>query len=154
MSEPAHIKSFHDLVAVLKESRTEIQTDEAEQALVLSVEEPDLGGKLIVRWEKTFPFVHIIQPMLSDVPADRAAPVALAICRLNNVAKFAGLGYDESARVIYYRITLVTLRDGIRSDLLNGMLHGAVANAKELLGAMKAVVSGAAPEGVVALAGA
>ena len=147
MANFVQIQSFKDLVTHLEKEGKSFNADSAEQAIVLS---PDAAGgastPVVVRWDKKDPLIHVLQPMVAEVPAERAVDVAVAIARMNDQAKMPGLGYNQRTRLIYYRISMVVLPDGIRSDLLMAMIRGAGENAKEVLGTIRHVVEGSAPE--------
>ena len=155
MADPTPVNSLEELVQFLAAQNRKVEYDPGEQALSMSTPEPDLAdGKVLIRWDKDSPMVHIIQPMVYEVPGERAANVARAICRINNPHKIAGLGYDENSRIIYLRFSLVRQKDGIRPDVVWNVSRAVTQTAKELLPAMKAVAGGASVDEAAKLAGA
>jgi len=154
MADPTPVNSFEDLVKFLAAQKRIIEYDASEQALTMTTPEPELaGGKVLIRWDKDSPMVHIIQPMVSDVPGERGANVARAICRINNPNKIAGLGYDEGGGIIYIRFSLVRFKEGIRPDQVFNVARAVTQTAKELLPAMKAVAGGGSVDEAAKLAG-
>ncbi len=71
------------------------------------------------------------------------------MARINSVAQVAGLALDYATRTLVFRITAAILVDGVRLDLLQACLHGAVRSALELLPAMQKVIAGAPGEDVL-----
>lgn len=154
MADPNPVNSLEELVKFLAAQNRKVEFDPGEQALSMSTPEPELAdGKVLIRWDKESPMVHILQPMVYAVPVERAATVARAICKINNPNKIAGLGYDESTGVIYLRFSLLRHKDGIRPDTVWNVSRAVTQTAKELLPAMKAVAGGASVEEAAKLAG-
>jgi hypothetical protein len=154
MADPVQLASFQDLVQFFGTQKRAIEHDPNESALAIATAEPDLGrGKVIVRWDQEAPMLHIIQPMIDGVPGEHADAICRAICRINNPAKLAGLGYDENTRIIYFRFSIVRLKDGVRSDLVLNLSRAVTQSAKELLPAMRAVAGGASADEAAKLAG-
>ncbi len=154
MADPTPVNSLEELVKFLAAQNRKIEYDPGEGALSMTTPEAELAeGKVLVRWDKDSPLVHVIQPMVYDVPGERAANVARAICRINNPHKIAGLGYDENTRVIYLRFSLVRRKEGIQPDTVWNVSRAVTQTAKELLPAMKAVAGGASVDEAAKLAG-
>lgn len=139
-TQPASFKTFEELVQMFKTQDVPHEANAERQTIRVHTPANHLGGIIHVRWEKLYPFVQIIQPMIEKVPDDRVTAVEAAICRLNNVSMFPGLGYDYEAHFVYYRITAPILVDGLRADMFQAFLQGAVRNASELLAPLTAVV--------------
>jgi len=154
MADPTPVNSLEELVKFLAAQNRKVEYDPGEQALSMATPEAELAdGKVLIRWDKDSPLVHIIQPMVYEVPGERAADVARAICKINNPHKIAGLGYDENSRIIYLRFSLVRQKDGIRPDTVWNVSRAVTQTAKELLAAMKAVAGGASIDEAAKLAG-
>ena len=139
---PERLASYEELLAFLDEEKAPFRHDPATQVVQLSMRAPPLDGPLYLRWEKGLPYVQIIAPLLMDVPEARAGEVVDAVARVNHAITRPGFGYDFAKRFIYFRLTLPVETDGIRAELVKRMLLGAVANARDFLGAMRAVVDG------------
>ncbi len=154
MTTPTWIKSFDELVATLQAANVPHQANPANQTLEVRTAADALGNSLFVRWERQLPYVQIIQPMIANVPPARVPAVEAAIGRINNVAVLAGLGFDYNSRLLYFRITARVLPpDGLRADMLQALIQGAVVNAGEVLEALRKVVGGAPGEDVLSLTG-
>jgi hypothetical protein len=153
MTTPTWIKSFDELLATLRANNVPHQANPANQTIEIRTAADAFGNILYVRWEKQFPFVQIIQPMIQNVPPARVQAVEAAIARINNAAVFAGLGFDYPSHLVYFRITMNILPEGVRWDLLTHLMQGAVINASEVADAMRRVVAGAAGEDVLSLTG-
>jgi hypothetical protein len=150
MAEPVQLHSFKEMVDVLAAQRRGVEYDETEQAATIATGEPDLyDGKIVVQWDAQEPFVHIIQPMLLDVPAEHADAVGRAVCRANVTTKVGALGYNEDMRLVYHKVSLVRMKDGVRSDYVVNISRALTQSAKELLPAMRAAVAGS-PSGQTA----
>ena|SRR6266487_3473229 len=153
MTQPTWIKSYDELLGTLRTNNVPHQANPANQTIEIRTAADAFGNVLYVRWEKQLPFVQIIQPMIQNVPANRVQAVEAAMGRINNAAVFAGLGFDYPTHLLYFRITLPILPDGVRSDMLQALLQGAVINAGEVAEAMRRVVAGAPGEDVLNLTG-
>jgi len=135
------VSSYAELLQLLSVLQAPHRADPALQTIDL-LTATDLPGPLHVRWEKHLPLVQLLQPVVVNVPAARVRDIEAAVVRINNAAVFSGLGFDHAMRRVYYRITGVVLLDGLRVDLLQAYLQGAVANATELRPSLLKVVDG------------
>jgi hypothetical protein len=151
MTPPQTIRSFPELLEELRKGNAPHRANEETQTIEMQTGAQELGGILVIRWEKLLPFVQVIQPLIRHFPAERAPDLETAIARINNVAVIAGLGLDHGGALLYYRMTLPILEDGVRADLLKIVLHGIIRNAGELLEPLKAVVAGAPGAEVLSL---
>ena len=136
------IRSFLELVDTLVAEKVPHSVNAEKQMLKLRTASDALPHDLLVRWEALLPFVQLMQPMIENVPEDRVRDIETAIVRINCISTFAGLEYDHASRMIYFRITMSVLQDGIRTDMFQAYLHGAVHDAKRLLPVMRSVVDG------------
>jgi hypothetical protein len=151
METPKSVRTFQELVDAYREANARCQVDLERQLLEIDTGASQLAGPLVVRWEKLYPYVQIIQPMIADVPEARYPAVEAAIGRLNNVAMFAGLQLDYPAHLVYFRITTAVLVDGVRLDAIAAYTHGIVHDTMLMLAALKAVVGGEPGENVLTL---
>jgi hypothetical protein len=151
MSTLKQIASFADLVKELEAGGAPHKADAERQTIEMRTGADALGNMVYLRWEKVLPFIQIIQPMISNVPEDRIPHVETAVVRVNALSTVAGLSFDHKGRSILFRITAPVLVDGIRSDLLQSYIHGAVVSAGQLLAAMQQIVKDAPGDTVMQL---
>jgi hypothetical protein len=149
MTTPTWIKSYEELLATLRANNVTHNANPSNQTIEVRTAADAFGNILYLRWEKHLPFVQIIQPMIQNVAPARVVAVEAAMARINNAAVFAGLGFDYATHLLYFRITAPILPEGIRSDMIQAYMQGAVINASEVVEAMRRVVAGASGEDVL-----
>ncbi len=152
MADIKHVKTFQELVESIRAGNVGFEADATRQVIELDTD-PELPGRMYIRWETHFPLVQLVQPILRNIPADRTSEVESAICRLNSLAMFPGLGFDYQNALVYFRIVTPIMVDGVRVDMLQAFVAGAVRNGKMLLPALVQVVGGAKGADAAALLG-
>ncbi len=139
----AAVHTFEQLVTFLNDNKFPYKMDPAHQVLELPSKAAPMPGNLYIKWEKTVPFLQLIQFMIENVPEARIADVLEAIARLNNKLEVGGFGFDHDRRRLYCRLTVpVFAPDGINPTTLNQIGAGVVRNAKEFVEPLRAVVEG------------
>jgi hypothetical protein len=139
---PQRVQSYEELVSFLSDERAPLSQDRDAQVVKIPARSEPLDGFVYLRWEKNLPYIQVIVPMLLDVPEARAAEVIDALARVNHAIALPGFAYDHAKRFVYFRLTLALDAEGIRTDLLRRMILGAVANARDFILPMQAVVRG------------
>jgi hypothetical protein len=138
-----HIKSFAEMVELVRETNPNHKVNDIAQSVEFLVGPADQGNVMMLRWEKSLPFVQVILPLLKDIPASRFAEVNAALAYVNNAAVVPGLGFDQTNNLVYYRLTAPLLADGIRADMLRGYVQVCLRAAIDVIGAVRKVVEGA-----------
>lgn len=146
----AAVHNFEELVTFLNENKVQFRHDSAQQVIELPSQSPPLVGNLYMRWEKSVPFIQVIQFMVENVPADRVREVETAIARLNNTLEVGGFGIDHAQRRLYCRMTVPCFQpDGINPIAINQLGNGIVRNALEFLDVFQAIIGGKPGDQVV-----
>ncbi len=143
------IASFADFVALLQEDKVRHSLDESAQIVQIPTRSGPLEGTLFVRWEKHLPYVQVIHPMITDVPADRVATVESALAYINHAIALPGFAYDHDRRFIYNRVCLAVEPSGIDAAFMRTMIMACVNNARDFLLALRGVLAGDPPSGAV-----
>ena len=145
------LTTFQDLLQVLTDEHVPHAADPATQSVEISGK---TGlGPLVVRWEKTLPYVQIIQPMVRNIPANRLAEIEHGICRANGFAPLPGFGYEYDRHFLYMRLCVPMFEEGMLTQSFNRLLWSAVQVATDFLAAFQKVADGTATgEQVVPLA--
>ena len=143
------LTKYEDLLASLSEGGVPHQ---AQGTNSIEMKVPN-GDSVILRWEEGLPYVQVIYPFIANVPPEREAAVASAVCRVNNTVKLPGFGYTRDGGLIYMRLA-VWLDDegGISTNAFAGQVRAAVQNASEFAAAFRDVVAGAPAADVIDLA--
>jgi len=150
MATITRITNFKELIAILEETKVPHRYEAEPQVVEIQTGLP--AGNLFVRWEKTLPYVQIIQPMVRNVPRERLAEIEHGICRANNFAPLPGFGFDYDKGFVYMRLVVPMYEEGMLTQSFNRQLRAAVQNAKEFTNAFVKVVEGAPGEQLVPLA--
>jgi hypothetical protein len=146
------LQSYPDFIEFLKDNKVPHQADPASLAVEVPVTTPPLTGKLYVRWEKHLPYVQIIHPFVTNVPENRVAAVETAIVRANAVIPLPGLGFHPDHRFVYMRLCVPMYEDGMLAANFQKQVLGVIGNARDFIGAFRAIVAGQPGENVMALA--
>jgi hypothetical protein len=146
------LKTFADLIEYLTERNVPHRGDLASQVVELPVRSPPLVGHIYVRWEKTLPFLQVIHPFVTNVPAERVPEVETAICRANTIIPLPGLGYEHERRFVYMRLCMPIFQEGMVALSFQRLVRALIQNAKDFIGAFRDIVAGKPGAEVMALA--
>jgi hypothetical protein len=142
------IASFSDFLALLNETNTPHRADPERQIAEIAAS----PGILAIRWEKTKPYVQIVQVMVNDVPADRRSEVEHAICRANNTIVLPGFGYEYDRNFIYMRLCVPMYEEGMLAQSFRKQMASVVSNAQQFVVPFQKVVQGEPGERILDLA--
>lgn len=145
------IHNYSELVKFLEDSKIPHHKNDQAQLIELpSNASPPLTGNLYIKWERSVPFIQIVQFMVDDVPAERLRDLETAILRLDNQLEVGGFNFDYDRRRLYCRLTVpVFPPDGIQWATLNQLAAGVVRNGKEFIDAFKEVLGGKSGEHII-----
>jgi hypothetical protein len=146
------LRTFPDLVAFLTEKRQPHQASLDAQVVEMPARLPPLDDVLYLRWEKTLPYLQLVQPVVRNVPPDRNAAVLEAICRTNHALPLPGFALEFDRRFIYFRRCLPVYEEGIPAAWFEKELGISMAIARDMCIALRGVVAGAPADQVMAIA--
>ncbi len=149
---PTRITGFADMVELLVSDGVTHTKDDAEQMVQIPTEKGQFRGTLYIRWDKTLPYVNAICPVLFQIPEERMAAVERACMRINHAIALPGFCVEPEQRFAYCRVTVPIEPGGMEASFYRLMMMAPVHNAADFFLALKGVVDGAPPEGVVAVA--
>jgi hypothetical protein len=145
------LKTFADLLNFLTERRAPYQADMALQLIEMPAKAPPLDDLLYVRWDKRWPYVQIVQPVVRNVFFDRTKQVMEALCRLNDHLPCADFGLEPERRFIYLRRCLPVYEEGLWASWFERELRVVTALARELYRPLRQVVAGAPGASIIEL---
>ncbi len=146
------LTSFEQFVTFLTENKVPHRADAASQVVEMPSNAAPLPGNLFVKWERTVPFLQLIQFMVNGVPAERVRELEAAMARLNNQLEVGGFGLDHQNRRLYCRLTVPVLPpDGIDAMHIDKLARGVVRNGQEFLEAFTKVIAGEPGETIVSI---
>lgn len=133
------VATYDDLVAFLTAEQAPFRHDPAAQVVQISIRSAPLEGFCYLRWERQLPYIQIILPIITDVPADRAGEVIDALARVNHAIALPGFGYDFAKNFVYFRLTVAYEKEGVAGSLLRRMILSAVSNGRDFLTPLRAI---------------
>jgi len=146
------LTKYADLLEYLQENQVPHRADPAMLAVEVAVTTPPLNGALYIRWEKHLPYVQIVHPFVVDVPESRVPAVETAIIRANNIIALPGLGFHHDRRFIYMRLCVPMYEEGMLASAFQKQVMSVLNNARDFVGAFRAIVGGRPGEEIMALA--
>lgn len=149
----ATLHSFAELLKYIEDAKIPYHKNADAQLIELpSNASPPLSGNLFIKWERSVPFLQLIQFMVDDVPADRVRELETAIVRLDNQLEVGGFGFDHERRRLYCRLTVPAFpADGVTWAALDQLAAGVVRNGKEFVDAFKEVLAGKPGDQIIEL---
>ena len=148
------LRSFDDLTAFLDSKKVPYRGDKNAGVIELATAPPALPYSVVVRWDTKVPFIQVMQPLTTPVPADRVKDLESAIVRLNDIAMIPGYGYSYQLNVVYYRFAAPRYDNEIGSDTLDRAIGLVISQAAQVEPAIKKIVGGESGEKVLSFVGA
>ena len=141
------MRSFADLVAWLAAAQLAHRADPARAMVWLpSTELPD-DGAVVLGW-RARGTVEVVHAFAWAVPADLAALVE-AIGRLNHALALPAFGLDHTGRRAYVRAVIARVDGALDPAMLGTVLADAIAMARDLGPALRAVAHGERPAATI-----
>jgi hypothetical protein len=145
------VGSFEELLGFLRDENIAYREDVPAQIVELAVSSPPFEGALFLRWERELPYLQVVAPMIQEIPDERVREVEDALCRLNHAVALPGFAYDFNRRRVYFRQAVALDGDGLGAEMVRRAILATVANARDFLLPLRAVVDGDAGARVLAL---
>ncbi len=146
------LTKFEDLVAYLEENKIPHRSDAEALAVQLPLADPPNAGAVLVKWERSLPYVQVIYAFLGEVPPGRIQAIESAICRVNNTIKLPGFGLEYETRFVYMRLCVQLYDGGIAALAFRRQILAVLENSREFVDAFREVIAGAPPESVIDIA--
>ncbi len=106
------VTSLDGLVEILKGEKIEHQANIPEQYVVIPVKRGGLNSAQVIRWAARDGFVHFIQVIPIQIPAENLSAVESAMVRINHSYPIPGLGLNHENNTTYFRFTVPILPRG------------------------------------------
>ena len=146
------IRSFQDLLDLLRRDNVMHQPDVAAGEVLLPTQRGQLDSVLMMRWQQEESVLQFIQPLAIEIPAERMPAMAAAVTRLNPALAIAGFELSYERRRIAFRTTLPLMpRGGLLPAEIQMYFRITVKTAADFLPTFGRVASGQAqPDSIVA----
>ncbi len=150
---PVEIRTFDDLVGLLKKDNVAHKIDKASKAVVLPIKKDDIEGVQVIRWADQDGVAHFVQTMSLKIPKERLTAVEAAASRLNHATPVAGLGVNYDDQTVYFRMSVpIVPRGGLSAAEVRVYFQHTLRQALRSRPAMDAVIKGESPETIVQFA--
>jgi hypothetical protein len=142
----SRVRNLQDLIALLDEDKAPHRVLADLEAVQVKNTSGLFDGHLTLRFERTFPYCQIVQPMIAGVPEELAAAIQIAVNHVNHGIALPGFGYDPKERFVYFRLCVPLEPEGMKAGFFRAMAYACMNNARDFLECFRRVILGGPPE--------